>query len=129
MPWNDSGIMTFKAAGTITAYTRVKFSGTAADPKVATSGATSADCGIALYDGATNDDVGVALLNKPGTFDVKLGAATAPGYGVALYRAASGKLTNHQATGATAVFTAVRKAAATNEVLEVAVKPNVIQAV
>lgn len=129
MPWNDNGIMTFTAAGSIYAYRRVKFTGTADNPEVKLSGATGADCGVSLYDAVTGDSIAVAVLSKPGTFDVQLGAATAPGYGAALYRAASGKLTNHQSTGATAVYTAIRKAAATSEVLEVAVKPNVINAI
>jgi hypothetical protein len=123
MPYNDNGIMTFTAAGTIAAKRRVKFSGTAADPKVAHSGATGVDCGVSLFAAATGELVSVALLTKPGTFDVDLGAATAPAYGATLYPAAAGKLTNSASTAlAIATYTAIRKAAATGEVLEVMFK-------
>jgi hypothetical protein len=117
---NDNGIMTFKAAGTIYAARRVKFSGTASDPEVALSGATGIDCGVAQYDAATDELVAVKLLTAPGTFEVELGAATAPAYGAILYPAASGKLTNHAATGLSIpTYVAVRKAASTGENLEV----------
>ena len=119
MPVNDSGIMSFRAAGTVNAYRRVKFSATNAVTSVIQSGATGIDCGVSLYAGATGDMIAVALLNKPGTLEVK-GAATAPAYGAILYPAADGKLTATAATGlGIATYVAIRAASATGEVLEV----------
>lgn len=119
MPFNDVGIMSFRAAGTINANRRVKFSGTNAITSVVQSGATGIDCGVSLYAGATNAIIAVALLNKPGTIEVK-GAATAPAYGAVLYPAADGKLTATAGTGlGIATYVAIRAASATGEVLEV----------
>lgn len=117
--FNDTGFMTFTAAATITKNRRVKFTGTATDPKVKLSGATGIDCGVALINAATGEMVSVKTLSAPGTFAITLGASTAPAYGAILYPAASGKLTNSAATGLSIpTYVAVRKAAATSEVIE-----------
>ena len=117
------GVPTFTAATALEARRMVKINTAATDvapAQVKYCGATGIPQAISLYAVASGDRVSVDLFpQKEGTFEVEVTISTAINVGTTLYCAASGKLSDHQATNAYAVAMAVQQAAASNDHIQV----------
>jgi len=115
--YNDSGIKTFTAGGTIVAHARVKLSGST----VVTAGVDEGCLGFAERAVASGEAVAVRLINHPGTFLAIAGDAIA--VGGSLYSAADGKVVdtdpNTGGNADTIRFTALTAGAGDGSIVEV----------
>jgi hypothetical protein len=111
--YNDNGIKTFTAGGTIAAHARVKLSG----GNVVVAVANEACIGFAERAAVSGDLVAVRLINHQGTFLAIAGEAVAVG-GV-LYGLAAGKVGDTDGGAYTARFIALTAGAGDGSIIEV----------
>lgn len=108
--YNDAGYGTISLTGTVPQYARVTAAGVVAAANVQ-------DVGTARVAGVDGDTIGLVYANKQGTTEMI--ASKAITKGAKVYGAASGKVSDTQATGAFLRGIAMSAAAADGDIIEV----------